>query len=292
LGSRGFIGGELVKKALARRFDVYELNREKYSENSPIINIKKLDIEKSVENLEPHYVIDCIGIKSYYYKKSQLRNSDLNATLASYIELIETIKNNNSRMIFISSGGAIYKQNQKLEAQSNNLSEELSAYGLVNLALENLILERGDNIVIRGSNVFGSHRLNNERQGLITEAFFAALEERPIKIDSLLTTRDYIHIDDFVEIVLRLIDKGVSNEVINVGTGVGTQSREILRRINSLVAEKGCTLDFEFSDNKNLATSAVLDISQLRLKIGDYKFLTISEGLKKNWNLIKIKNNL
>lgn len=269
-----------------------ELNRDARVESSPHIDVDHDLLQEIIHSQKPDVIIDCAGIKSHYYLKKKLESQDLKKTIDSYAQLIENAKVNKSNLIFISSGGAINKKIFLDPSKKDFQNNGFTVYGQVNYELEKLITESQNYLIIRGANVYGDYKLNCERQGLITEAFFAAIENRIIQIDNPLTVRDYIHVEDFVTILLKLIMKRISNEVINVGTGIGIETQDILKEIKEIVLEYGYNLEFEINQNSTYVSSSILDITKLLKIIDSYQFINIKEGLKKNWTQIIQKNLL
>ena len=73
--------------------------------------------------------------------------------------------------------------------------------------------------------------------------------------------RDYIYIRDCTRLIRLLIEKGVSNEVLNVGTGVGYSVDEVLKLIMSVVGQFEVRKE---ESRKYDVPRVVLDISKLR----------------------------
>lgn len=258
---------------------------QRKSRIKPVIDIDFQLIDESVKKFKPDYVIDCIGVKPYYYGKRIEEKKNLELTLNSYKELLGIINKYNSRFIFISSGGALYKKNTTQPMSENSEIELNDLYSIANYELEDVIRENTNHLIVRGSNVYGASQRNRERQGLITETFYAAKENQTILIDNLNTEKDYIHVTDFASVILQLMTLNVENNVINIGSGVRVSTKRILSKINNLLKIYDLHVNFVLKESIQ-PSSIYLDISKLHEIIGYYKCLTLDEGLQINWNLI------
>lgn len=98
--------------------------------------------------------------------------------------------------------------------------------------------------------------------------------------------RDYIYIDDFVEVVGRLTDRKATGR-INIGSGIETSHNSIMTYVWDVMQERGMDhLDWEPTYVKNpYADSYLLSLKSsnklLIQLIGSYDFTPMNEGIKK-----------
>lgn len=106
-------------------------------------------------------------------------------------------------------------------------------------------------------------------------------------------TRDFLYAGDTVKIVLKLLKSGHSDfKPINIGTGQEVSISMLSYYIARQVGFKG---NLEWDESKpDGQPRRMLDISKLLGIIGEYKFKTITEGLKKtiDWYLKSIEGSL
>ena len=129
-------------------------------------------------------------------------------------------------------------------------------------------------------NVYGPGQdLGNLRQGMVSIFLAMALKTGEIHVKgSLNRFRDFIYIDDVVEIWFKLaLDETLINLTLNLGTGVKTSIKELLEEFeknmpNISYYSKGITL----GDQKGIYA----DITLLCKTLNNINFTTLSKGLK------------
>ena len=134
-------------------------------------------------------------------------------------------------------------------------------------------------LIVRPSNPYGPEQNIHGRQGLIAVALGKLIDEGSLTIwGDGGAIRDYIYIDDLADAVYQLINKDVSNDVYNIGSGIGYTVTEIINMINELTHDH---LKVEHVPGRKVdVDKMVLDIQKLRNTI-DLHLLDIHEGLSR-----------
>jgi UDP-glucose 4-epimerase len=137
-------------------------------------------------------------------------------------------------------------------------------------------------LILRPSNPYGPRQGHFIAQGVISTFL------RKVKKNEALTvfgdgnsTKDYIYIKDLIDLSY---DLSFSNEVgiFNLGSGIGTSINQIIDRVK--FATK-CTIDINYIDKQIYDVDHfVLDISKTTDLAGNYKFVTLDEGVTKTWD--------
>ncbi|MFZ0596870.1 MAG: NAD-dependent epimerase/dehydratase family protein, partial [Flavobacterium sp.] len=106
------------------------------------------------------------------------------------------------------------------------------------------------------------------------------LTNQPIEIWGDGTViRDYIYIDDFVDIVVAIINKAEENETVNIGSGKGYSVNEVLDIFKRLITTKN--IDLKFLEGRSIDASAIiLDVTKLN-SILNYEFTSLENGIQK-----------
>ena len=91
--------------------------------------------------------------------------------------------------------------------------------------------------------------------------------------------RELVLVDDFVRLALRL-DGQCDNELVNIGAGVEYSIREFAQTICQIAGYDAARIVFDESRYVG-AQSKCLDISKMRRLIGDPKFESLEEGLRR-----------
>ena len=138
--------------------------------------------------------------------------------------------------VFISSGGAIYGDNDR-EVQDEGAPERpRSSYGIVKGTIEKYVrlhnLLRGMRyLILRPSNPFGEYHFS-KNQGLINVMVDRIVSGEVVYIygDGSII-RDYIYVQDLARAIQELIDREVWHETFNIGTGEGLSIMDIVANL-------------------------------------------------------------
>jgi nucleoside-diphosphate-sugar epimerase len=231
-------------------------------------------------------VIDCIGLKSVFYGMADNNSSYLNSAKDYYERFSGFFNIDKTTLFFISSGGTVYgKSDGNLISESNNLNG-YSPYAIANIEIEKIFASRANSVVIRGSNIFGETKRNRFHQGLITELFFSAIEKREIQIDSLDTVKDYIWIDDFINIIFKLFEINDVSGVFNIGTGTGKSTANLIDLIRKIVQDSGLNIEYGVNNGPRKSSDCILDPAKVLNTIQGFKFTDFNLALQKHWKSI------
>ena len=193
-------------------------------------------------------------------------------------------------IVYISSGGAVYGTREQKPHLESDAVYPISSYGTVKVATEKYMMQYGQlyglrPLIVRLSNPYGAYHYSM-KQGVINIAMTKALRNETLQIwGEGNDKKDYIYVEDFVDILFKLLDKGVTNQVINIGSGTLLSVNEIANAVRALVP----TFKAEHSEAQQFdASHFELNTDKLRSLIGDYEFTSFKEGLNKTylWTII------
>lgn len=202
------------------------------------------------------------------------------------INLMEVCSRLRARLVYFSSGGAIYGEGNTIEPfEETDPLKPISYYGLAKLIIEsNIRFEHRVNglqyLIIRPSNPYGNGQNIYGNQGFIAVAFGKVLQGMPITVyGDGGVIRDYIHINDLVFAVGKiLINKDADNEAINIGSGVGHTLNDIILCLNNVIEDY--KVDVVYTDTRKCDVSCVmLDITRM-MQLTNLQPMTIQEGIK------------
>jgi nucleoside-diphosphate-sugar epimerase len=122
-------------------------------------------------------------------------------------------KNPNGKIIFISSAGDLHLGHNRTVWEQHEPSPH-SLYGECKLHVENMLKELScKTVVLRTSNVWGANVSDSRVNGLVDKLINSLDTDRVIEIFADLKTRvDLIHIDDFVDLLIKVVDKNLENQ--------------------------------------------------------------------------------
>jgi UDP-glucose 4-epimerase len=173
------------------------------------------------------------------------RVQDIEDNVIKTVRLLEICKNKQiKKFIFMSSGGTVYGYSGKKSHRENENCSPINSHGVMKLTIEKYLEvfrhQYGLNyIVIRTSNPYGRITDTQKNQGLIDIFFKKIIKNEELQIwGNGEIVRDYIHIEDLVNLIVKVIKKNVINEVINAGTGIGTSINRVINIIENTTGQK------------------------------------------------------
>lgn len=190
---------------------------------------------------------------------------DIESNLLPTVSILDAMRDNGcSKIIFISSGGAVYSESKMLHKEDENVFPK-STYGVTKLSIEKFIFQYANQytmhpLVLRLSNPYGRYH-TSMKQGIINVAITKAKAGEPVQVwGDGNSSKDYIFVDDFCCALFSLMEKNVENEVVNIGSGYTYSINYIL----SLV--KNAYPNFMWTYvNKNTRDTSVVRLNTAKL---------------------------
>ena len=308
LGSFGFIGTNLIKYIDANCKGVNVVAFDRFPEHLDHISFKSItkvysgdfSDEYLLEQVFTENNIDLVihSLSASVPSASQDNEFDIKFNVLPTIGLLnQMVKHHVNRIVFISSGGAIYGDHYV--DKEGHIEEEVlfpkSAYGVSKLVIEKYLYlyyvqHNIRSLVLRLSNPYGPYHYS-QKQGIINIAIERALDGKPFEIwGDGKGKKDYLYIDDFCKILILLIEQWKNDyAVINVGSGNLLSVNEIVDNIKKEVNPL-----FEGTYKK----ANVLDVQDFKLNlsvlsslINGFNYTTIKEGILKTRDWYLSKNN-
>lgn len=215
---------------------------------------------------------------------------DVESNLIPTISLLDSmIKHNVYDISYISSGGAIYGNGADKHKESDDVFP-VSSYGVVKLSIEKYLMQYAQlyglkPLILRLSNPYGMFHYSM-KQGVINVALASAVNEHVFSIwGDGNSSKDYIFIDDFVDIMFLLMKSNINSSVVNIASNQLLSVNQIVKSVKGLIP----SFTWEYKDSSKLDVSKfALNNTKLLSLIGDYKFTPFEEGLSITYNwLIK-----
>jgi UDP-glucose 4-epimerase len=200
------------------------------------------------------------------------------------------------KFLFVSSGGTVYGHPVRLPIDEAHPTDPVSPYGITKLAVEKYGLmywrsKRLQFVAVRPGNPYGPGQLGHRGQGFVATAMQQVLEGGTVTIfGERGAIRDYIYVDDLASGILAALEYAAGGSVLNIGTGLGIDNRQMVNAIGTLVRRDGMQLDVRTALARAFDVSAnVLDSSKLRDISGWQPEVALETGLEKAWAWIKGK---
>lgn len=199
------------------------------------------------------------------------------------VKLCEIVKKKGIRMIFLSSGGTVYGKQEEMPISEECATAPINHYGNLKVCIENCIkifnLQNGTNILIaRIANPYGPGQDYEKGIGFVDAVLKRGIAGKSIEIwgDGSIV-RDYIYIEDVVQMLCQLAEYRGKEQIFNLSTGVGKSQTEVVLAAKKLIPH----LEVTYKPVRNVDVSEViLDNKKIKM-IHTEHILTFEEGLEK-----------
>jgi UDP-glucose 4-epimerase len=187
------------------------------------------------------------------------------------------------RVLFSSTGGAIYGEQETFPAPETHKTEPVSPYGVAKLASERYLffyfVAYGiPYAALRYANVFGPRQNPHGEAGVVAIFCEKLLRgERPVINGDGTQTRDYVYVGDLVRANLAALDSDFVGAV-NLGTGIETDVNTIFRLLARLC--DSCAPECHGPAKPGEQRRSVIDNGLARRVLGWQPQVSLEEGLR------------
>ena len=244
IGGSGFVGRALSlyisKKGHLVR--VLSPSASSYEWPSGIMPINGFIADKDIMEEQVEWASIIIHVASTTNPMSSMTNPlyDVSSNLFPFVQLLELLKDKNKKIIYCSSGGAVYgKPTQNPIEESHNKLPSTS-YGLVKSIMEDYILYYNRNfslpyLIVRPANIYGPKLRSLGEQGIISTLLYNTIKKEATVIwSNPENIRDYLYIDDFISGFFSLINNETEG-IFNLGSGMGTSINQIINEVELIL---------------------------------------------------------
>jgi len=262
------------QKAKFYKFDIR--SRETYDlimdEKFDVINhhAAQIDVRKSTE--DPKY--------------------DAEVNILGSINILEASnKSGVKRFIFISTGGAIYGEQDYFPADEEHPTRPISPYGIGKLTVEKYLyyynqVFKLDYVVLRYANVYGPRQNPHGEAGVVAIFCDKMLRGNRAVINGDGTqTRDYVYVKDVVKANVLALTTYKTNEIYNIGTGVETDVNTIFKKIRDEINPN--IEEFHGPPKPGEQKRSVISFHKAEKLLGWKPEYSLDEGLKETVSFFK-----
>jgi len=292
-GGAGFIGSNVADRFLALGHDVAvldNLSTGRRENLDPRIRLYEADlidpqaVEKVVSEFRPEIV-------DHHAAQIDVRHSvdhpafDAKTNILGGIGLLEAcVRHGVKKLIYASTGGALYGEGRQLPATEDHPAHPESPYGVSKLTVEHYVyvfrlLHHLDATVLRYPNVFGP-RQNPHGEAGVNAIFIGLMCEgkAPTIFGDGEAVRDYLYVDDVVRANELALTKG-SGETVNLGWGMGVSVNDIVQNLKTILGFAGDAIHAPARAGE--VQRIYLDASRAKAVLGWTPQVSFEEGLKR-----------
>ena len=291
-GGAGFIGSHLVDRLIQEGHEavvVDNLSTGKRKQVNRAARFYKLDVQSP--RLERVFRKERPSVLMHLAAQMDIRRSvedpifDAQSNILGTINVLEqAVRHGSRKVVFASSGGAIYGEQEVFPAPESHPTRPLSPYGISKLAGEFYLAYYQQYtgiqyVSLRYSNVYGPRQDPHGEAGVVaifTQKMLSG--EQPIVNGTGRQTRDFVFVEDVVDAHLAVMGKDVQG-CYNVGVGEETSINELFGMLADLT--KSGSKQVHGPAKKGEQARSVVDSTKLRQELGWEPRTPLSEGLSR-----------
>ncbi len=247
-GGAGFIGSHIVDRLVQEGYEVIvvdDLSAGKRKNVNRAARFYKADIRGRW--LERVFRKERPAVVSHHAAQINVRRSvedpvaDADINILGMLNVLQnSVTYGVRKVIFASSGGAVYGEPEKLPVPETHPLKPSSPYGITKAVGEEYLryfmgASGLQYVCLRYANVYGPRQDPNGEAGVVgifTQKMLTG--EQPVINGNGRQTRDFVNVDDVVEANLAALTK-TARGAYNVGTGQETSVNELFRILAKLI---------------------------------------------------------
>lgn len=289
-GGAGFIGSWLVDRLVTEGHDpvVVDLSSGRARQLHEKAAFYQVDIR------DRHALNDVLArekpqIVSHHAGQVSVRRSvanpadDASVNVIGLLNVLEaSLRHGVDRIVFASSGGTIYGEQDSFPADEAHPLRPESPYGVAKMACEHYlrcyhVMYGLPFVALRYGNVYGPRQSPQGEAGVVALFADRLLRDKPVPIHGDgCQTRDFVYVDDVVEANM-LAMHAIGQEAFNVGTGVETAVNDIFSRLKRLTGSSAAP---EYGPAKpGEQHRSVLNVSRIARQLGWQPRTALADGL-------------
>ena len=289
-GGAGFIGSHVVDAYVAQGHDVVvvdDLSTGRKANLNPAATFYQLDIRDP--ELETIFAREKPQIVNHHAAQVDVRRSvadpvfDAEVNVAGSLRLLECARHHGvEKVIYISTGGAVYGEPEYLPCDERHPIRPLAPYGASKHAVEHYLFlyQHNHNLrytILRYPNVYGPRQDPHGEAGVVAIFTRQLLQdEQPTIYGDGFQERDFVYVGDCAQANVLALTAG-ENEIYNLASGEGTSINELFARLKEITRSRQ---EVAYGPAKAGETYKIyLDATKAREELGWRQRVPLSDGL-------------
>lgn len=301
-GINGFVGAAAARRLLLAGHQISGFSRNG-SDDSRIADIRgDLDIQKgsllnkqevldAIKNTKPEGILHFATYGGYPTKQKD-KEQALSTNILGTLYLLEAAKEVGVK-IFVNVGSSSEYGAKSVPMREDMLLEPNTYYGVAKSAQTLLCQQftRAEGLATVTGRLLSVYGGGEEEGRLIRMLVTNSLKNEPLTLGAPETARDYIYIDDVIDTLVALGEKGKPGEIYNVGSGVQTTLKQIVELVLKITDSKSEARWNAYGTPRSFDTNIwVSDQTKTNAVVGAPKN-TLEQGLRKTIEWYKNKHN-
>lgn len=304
-GASGFVGANLVRRLVRKDYEVHIFTRATSNKwrltdvlsklnDHPVDLLEEKKLKGSIKKIKPEIIFHLAAAGIYggvHLPEKRLIETNFLGT----VNLLNAC-NDIDYKCFVNTGSSSEYGPKSHPMKETDVCEPINMYGITKYATTlygSFVAKTKDKPVVefRLFSPFGPYD-NHTR--LITYAIINALENNDLNLADPKAVRDYIYIEDILDLYMKNIDKAheLKGEVFNVGSGSQTTIYYVVNKIMDLTQSKS-SVNWGSVNGRSWDTEKWEANIEKTSKFFDWKpVYNIDEGLKKTISWFRDNLNL
>jgi UDP-glucose 4-epimerase len=294
VGGAGFIGTNLVKALVKKGHKIIVLDNEFLGSFHNLIGIKCKRVHGNAKDMVLlEKIIRANNVKQVYYlggySSAPMFNKDADKKILEcyriFMNVLELAHKYDIKIVYASTS-SFYSRCKKPFREDMVIRPgtpyELMKYGMEQIA-HMYYLQYGINVNgLRFFSVYGPYEKYKGRYANNLSQFLWSIKHdvNPVIFGDGTQSRDFTFVEDLVEAIILVMQKGAGSDVYNVGTGKEHSFNQMIKLINKKL---GKNVQPKYIPNplKNYVYSTLADISKIKKEIGWTPTTTLEQGIQK-----------
>ncbi len=297
-GGAGFIGSHITDKFIEaghRVCVIDDLSTGKRSNISPKAKFYHLDIRD--KRLNTAFSQERPDVLCHHAAQINVRKSvedpiyDADINIFGTLHLLKlSVTHGIKKVIFASTGGAIYGEQDYFPADEKHPTRPISPYGVAKLSVEKYLyyyqqIYNLGYVILRYANVYGPRQDPHGEAGVVAIFTKPMLRgEAPIINGDGEQTRDFVYVMDVVDANLAALQFS-ENDTFNIGTGMETSVNQLFQEMKKLTKAK--IEEKHGPEKKGEQKRSVIDPQKAKNVLGWSPKNSLNEGLKETIEYFK-----